>query len=144
MTISLIVELALSGLLLMTIGYCAVLERKLSALRKGQDGLKDTIANLNSAIVAAGESMRALKQTAAGAALSLDERMMRARAMIDELSILASSGERVADRIDRGTPMTLKNDAAPAKNGAMPAALANRLAALKPEARMPKAMGNVR
>ena len=51
MNISLIVELALSGLLLATIGYCAVLERRLSALRKGQDGLKDTIGALNSSIV---------------------------------------------------------------------------------------------
>ena len=85
MTLSLIVELALSGLLLATIGYCAVLERRLSALRKGQDGLKDTIGDLNSAIVNAGESMRALKAHAADAVETLDERLARARGSIDEL-----------------------------------------------------------
>ena len=35
-----------------------VLERKLTALRKGQDGLKDIIAELNGAITTAGTSMR--------------------------------------------------------------------------------------
>jgi phage shock protein A len=128
MTISVIVELMLSGLLLATIGYCAVLERRLSALRKGQDGLKETIGELNSAIVNAGASMRALKAHASDAAETLDERLARARGLIDELAMLTSAGERIADRIDR-------NAATPrvAANGTTPAVLAGRLNALKPE-----------
>ena len=116
MTLSLIVELALSGLLLATIGYCAVLERRLSALRKGQDGLKETIGDLNSAIVNAGASMRALKAHAADAADTLDERLSRARGLIDELAMLTSAGERIADRIDRtaATPRAAANGATPA------------------------------
>ncbi|MGD0144046.1 MAG: DUF6468 domain-containing protein [Rhizomicrobium sp.] len=128
MTVSLIVELALSGLLLATIGYCAVLERRLSALRKGQDGLKETIGDLNAAIVNAGVSMRALKATAAGAAENLDERLARARGLIDELSMLTSAGDRIADRIDRTAGASRAS-----ANGATPAILANRLEALRPE-----------
>ena len=45
--------------------------------------------------------MRALKATAAGAAETLDERLARARATIDELSLLTASGERIAERFDR-------------------------------------------
>ena len=128
MNLSIIVELLLSVLLLATICYCAVLERRLSALRKGQDGLKDTIGSLNVAIVAAGESMRALKASASGAAQTLDDRMTRARSMIDELSLLTSSGERIADRIDKSaTPK-------PTMNGPTPAILTSRLEALKPQA----------
>jgi hypothetical protein len=128
MTVSLIVELALSGLLLATIGYCAVLERRLSALRKGQDGLKETIGDLNAAIVNAGVSMRALKATAGGAAENLDERLARARGLIDELSMLTSAGDRIADRIDRTAGASRAS-----ANGATPAILANRLEALRPE-----------
>ena len=105
MNISLIVEIALTVLLAATVVYCAVLERKLSALRKGQDGLKETIGELNGAIVSAGASMRMLKVAASSAAENLDERMSRARGIIDELSLLTASGERIADRIERGTPM---------------------------------------
>lgn len=107
MNISLIVEIALTVLLAATLVYCAILERKLSALRKGQDGLKSTIGELNDAIVSAGASMRMLKTAAAGAAETLDERMGRARAIIDELSLLTASGERIAERIERGTPMKM-------------------------------------
>ncbi|MBS0273650.1 MAG: hypothetical protein JSR55_04450 [Proteobacteria bacterium] len=127
--LSLIVEIGLSMLLLATIVYCAILERKLSALRKGQDGLKDTIAKLNEAIVAAGSSMRMLKSAAAGAAEALDERIARGRGLADELSILTASGDRIAERMaDRG--------AAPRHNNvaAMPASLGARLEALKPQA----------
>ena len=127
MNISLIVELGLSALLLATIVYCAILERRLSALRKGQDGLKDTIAKLNEAIVAAGSSMRMLKSTAAGAAEALDERISRGRSLADELSILTSSGDRIAERMADRTPR--------ANNvSAMPASLAARMEALKPQA----------
>jgi len=129
MTISLIVELALSGLLLATIGYCALLERRLSALRKGQDGLKETIGELNSAIVNAGASMRALRAHAADAAENLDERLARARGLVDELAMLTSAGERIADRIDRTAATTQ-----PVANGTTPAVLASRLNALRPEA----------
>jgi hypothetical protein len=128
--ISLLVEIGLSVLLLATIVYCAVLERKLSALRKGQDGLKDTIAKLNEAIVAAGSSMRMLKSTAAGAAEALDERIARGRSIADELSILTASGDRIAERmLDRTTTTPKSSNVTP-----MPANLGARLEALKPQA----------
>lgn len=129
MNISLIVELGLSVLLLATIVYCAILERRLSALRKGQDGLKDTIGKLNEAIVAAGSSMRMLKSTAAGAAEALDERILRGRSIADELSILTASGDRIAERMaDRNVGPRASNVAQ------MPASLSARMEALKPQA----------
>ncbi|HEY5338703.1 MAG TPA: DUF6468 domain-containing protein [Rhizomicrobium sp.] len=127
MNISLIVEIVLSVLLTATLAYCMLLERRLSALRKGQDGLKDTIVHLNEAIVSAGSSMRMLKSAAAGAAEALDERIARGRGLADELSLIVSSGERIAERMDRGTPSS--RPAMP-----MPAALNARLEALKPSA----------
>jgi ABC-type transporter Mla subunit MlaD len=101
MNFGLIVELALTGLLAVTLIYCIVLERRLAAVRRGQEGLKSTIGELNTAITNAGASMRALKATASGAADTLDERLARARSIIDELSLLTASGERIAERFDR-------------------------------------------
>jgi len=129
MNVSLIVELVLIALLAMTLVTCIVLERKLSALRKGQDGLKQTIGELNGAIVSAGASMRTLKSAAAGAAETLDARLESARAMIDELSLMTASGERIAQRIAGGSPAKTM----------LPASLLGRLDALKPQS-----MGNLR
>jgi ABC-type transporter Mla subunit MlaD len=100
-TLSVAVELALIGLLAVTLVYCIVLERRLAAVRKGQDSIKSVIGELDSAITLAGASIRALKAAAGSAAETLDERMARARSAIDELSLLTASGERIAQRFDR-------------------------------------------
>jgi ABC-type transporter Mla subunit MlaD len=93
-------DLALSCLLALTLIYCIVLERRLAAVRKGQDGLKTHIGELNMAISGAGASLRALKTAAGEAAQTLDERLKRARLHIDELSLITASGERIAQRIE--------------------------------------------
>lgn len=104
MSLSLIVEIALTALLAATVIYCAILERKLAGLRSGQDGLKKTISELNAAIVSAGASMRMLKTAAATAGEDLDAHVTRGRSLSDELSLLLASGERIAERIERGLP----------------------------------------
>ena len=102
MNLTLSVELTLIALLAATLIYCILLERKLSALRDGQDGLKETIGELNGAIAAAGSSMRALKAAANETSTTLDEKLTRAASLIDELSVITSSGERIAERIANG------------------------------------------
>ena len=103
MTISFVLELTLTGLLAATLVYCVLLERRLAAVRKGQEGLKTMIGELDAAISGAGASLRALKAAASSAADTLDERLKRARALADELALLSSSGERIAERFDRTT-----------------------------------------
>jgi len=93
-------ELGLEFLLALTLVYCVILERRLASVRKGQEGLKKTIGELNMAIAGAGASLRALKSTAGEAAHTLDERLKRARLHIDELSVLTASGERIAQRME--------------------------------------------
>ncbi|MEO7054513.1 MAG: DUF6468 domain-containing protein [Rhizomicrobium sp.] len=102
MTMTFYVEVALEILLAATLGYCVLLERRLAAVRKGQEGLSRTIGELNMAISGAGASLRALKSAAGEAAGTLDDRLKRARLHIDELAVLTGSAERIADRIERG------------------------------------------
>src|SRR4051794_923245 len=93
-------ELSLEFLLALTLVYCVILERRLAAVRKGQEGLKRHIGELNMAIAGASASLRALKSAAGEAAQTLDERLKRARLHIDELSVLTTSGERIAQRME--------------------------------------------
>jgi hypothetical protein len=93
-------ELGLEVLLALTLCYCVILERRLAAVRRGQEGLSRTIGELNMAISGAGASLRALKAAAGEAAQTLDERLKRARLHIDELSVLTASGERIAQRME--------------------------------------------
>ena len=100
-TLSLAIELALSALLVATLFYCALLERRLKAVRKGQEGLNATIAALNSSLATAGASLRALQAAAGTVGETLDRKLSTARSTIDELSLLAASGERIASRMER-------------------------------------------
>jgi hypothetical protein len=99
-TLTFYLELGLEVLLALTLAYCVILERRLAAVRKGQEGLKRHIGELNMAIAGAGASLRALKSAAGEAAQTLDERLKRARLHIDELSVLTVSGERIAQRME--------------------------------------------
>ena len=100
MTVTFFVEVTLEILLAATLCYCILLERRLAAVSKGQEGLSRTIGELNMAIAGAGASLRALKAAAGEAAQTLDEWLKRARLHIDELSVLTASGERIADRME--------------------------------------------
>ncbi len=132
-SLSMAVELLLSGLLALTLLTCIVLERRLAAVRKGQDGLKKMIGELNGAIAGAGASLRALKSAAADAAETLDDRMKRARAISDELALLSNSGERIAQRYDRAVPPSpARGNANNGGGQALPSgSVMNRLSSLK-------------
>lgn len=120
--LTLVVELVLIVLLSATLGYCVLLERRLSAMRKGQDALKGTIGQLNTAISSAGNSLIQLRAAASGAAVTLDERLGLARKLIDELSVLTASGERIAERFDRATdsrPRIVRSAPQPVSGGIM-------------------------
>ena len=115
MTLTFLVEVTLEALLAVTLCYCIVLERRLAAVKKGQDGLSRTIGELNMAIAGAGASLRALKSAAGEAAQTLDERLKRARLHIDELSVLSASGERIAARMEGAIRPGSADIAAPAR-----------------------------
>ena len=102
MTLAFVLELALTVLLAATLVYCIVLERRLAAVRKGQEGLKRMIGELNAAISGAGASLRALKggcRECRGNAGRTSQ--ARPAALADELALLTASGERIAERFDR-------------------------------------------
>jgi hypothetical protein len=100
-TLSLAIELALSALLVATLIYCALLERRLRAVHQGQENLKSTIGDLNASLATAGASLRALQAAAGSVGETLDRKLSVARATIDELSLLTASGERIASRMER-------------------------------------------
>lgn len=101
MNLTFALEVVLSLLLAVTLAYCIVLERRLSAVQKGQKELGNTVRALNTAITSAGAALSALKAASGDATAELNARVREARALADELSVLTSSGERIAERMDQ-------------------------------------------
>ena len=114
--VSLIVEITLAALLAATLFCCVRLERRLRNLRQDQDSLSATVRALNGAIGAAQNSLVGLRAAAHEADETLGRKVTSARGLADELSLLNSAGERIANRME--TARLARTETAPR---AMPA-----------------------
>jgi ABC-type transporter Mla subunit MlaD len=99
--LTLVFESGLCILLAATLIYCVVLERRLKAVRQGQEGLNAMIGDLNASLATAGASLRALQTAAGTVGEQLDKKLAGARAAIDELGLVTASAERIAQRMER-------------------------------------------
>lgn len=99
MLTELILEGLVATLLAVTVGYCFVLNRRLSTLRNGQDGLLEVVRSLNVATEQARASVRELHETGETVGERLSEKVAKARLIADELSLIVESGNNLADRL---------------------------------------------
>lgn len=105
-------SLAFEGLICVLLLAAAVMcwrvDRRLRALRNGQDGLKDTISQLNDAVDRARASLAALDRASKDQGASLKAEVDAARRLADELRFLSDEGEaraeRAASRTRRAAP----------------------------------------
>ena len=97
----LMIESLVALLLLLTIGYCAILNRRLKRLKADEMSLKATISELITATEIAERAVAGLKITAHECEGTLGERLLAAARCCEELSRQTKSGEIVLDRIAR-------------------------------------------
>ncbi len=102
MAIGLILESLVALLLMITVVYCFQLDRRLRALRNGQDGLKDLIKGLGEATGRAQLSVAQLKIAGDAAGRELRDTVTKARELADELSLMVEAGNNIADRLEGG------------------------------------------
>jgi len=100
---SLILEGVLAALILAAIGYCAMLEQRLRALKRDQTSLNGTVRSVNGAIAAARAHIAALKGSSGQTIETLTVSVATARAMADELTLLIEVGKGTAERIQEST-----------------------------------------
>lgn len=85
-------------LLLAAAVMCWRVDRRLRALRDGQDGLKGTIGQLNDAVDRARASLSALDRASKDQGAALKSEVDAARRLADELRFLTDEGEARAQR----------------------------------------------
>jgi hypothetical protein len=93
--------LGLEGLLAVLLAaclfYCWRLERKLTAFRNGQDGIRVAARELLESVAAAEEAVRSLKQTAQEAGRDLQGRIETAKQISDRLGLALGRVRSAAD-----------------------------------------------
>lgn len=127
---SMLVDLVAIALLGATVFYCVLLDRRLRAMRDGQDGLKDTIHTLNEACDRAAMSVRNLAGATEQVDDELERRLERARALADELGMILESGNNLADRLSGASTDAVRRASAPVELRSNPAMETPRRAAL--------------
>lgn len=99
MSVGLMIELLVAFLLVLTIGYCVTLNRRLKRLRNDEEALRATIAELITATEIAERAILGLKATAGEADKTLAQRLMEAERLSSELQYYVSQGDGVVGRL---------------------------------------------
>ncbi|KZM47647.1 DUF6468 domain-containing protein [Labrenzia sp. OB1] len=97
--LGMIIEGMVAVLLLITIGYCWMLNRRLQRLRADEQVLRATISELMTATEIAERAILGLKTTAADADKTLGTRLKQAETMSHNLADQLGEGEKVFNRI---------------------------------------------
>ncbi len=134
-----IIESLVAGLLLLTIGYCVVLNHRLKRLKSDEHALRVTISELMTATEIAERAVAGLKATADEYEDTLGERIKAAERICADLNRQVKAGELLVSRVSRIVVAARSPEAAPAPapapGGADPKALAAAAKAFAERAR---------
>ena len=97
----LIVETLVAALLLLTIGYCMLLNKRLKRLKADEQSLKATIGELITATEIAERAIGGLKMTVRDCDQNLGTQLAMANEMSDRLKKQTLVGEEVLHRLSR-------------------------------------------
>ena len=97
----LVIECLVAILLLLTIGYCVLLNRRLARLRADEGSFKATIAEIVSATASAERAIAGLKMTVRDCDNTLGERLRASDAVSESLADELSRGEQLLSRVAR-------------------------------------------
>jgi len=100
-TFGLVIESFVAILLLLTIGYCFVLNRQLRRLKADESALKATISELVTATSLAERAIAGLKITVHECDQGLGERLRQAERLSGEMERQFSAGETLVNRLSR-------------------------------------------
>ncbi len=127
MEFSLIIDALIVVLLVATIAYAAVLNRKLGVLRDGKSEMEALIVSFSESTERAGSGVEALKREAGRSGEALQGKVEAARGLVDDLGFLIESGTRLAERLDGGVAAARVRPAAGQDVDPAPAARAQGL-----------------
>jgi hypothetical protein len=97
----LMIESLVAILLLLTIGYCVILNSRLKRLKADEQALKGTIAELITATEIAGRAVAGLKATAQECDGTLGERMRAAERLAEGMARQLKAGELLLSELVR-------------------------------------------
>jgi hypothetical protein len=119
MTLETILNLIVIVLLVPTIVYAVILNRRLTALRTSRDELAKVVGSFNDATLRAEAGIPKLKKATTEANLALKDRVEKAQTLRDDLAFMIERAEELATRLE-GAVRTACSEALPMPGVAAP------------------------
>ncbi len=95
----LVLDIIIAGLLIATIIYCMILDRRIRSFKLEQSSLAGVIGDLNNATQSAEVAVAGLKMTSQAAEGDLGGKLNRARSLSDELAFMVETGNNIASKL---------------------------------------------
>src|SRR5579862_717761 len=128
MTTQTILDIVVILLLVPTIVYAGILNRRLGALRRSRDELARIVASFNDATLRAEAGIPKLKKATTEANQTLKERVDKAQTLRDDLAFMVQRAEELANRLEAGV-RAARQDQMPANAAVGPTTFASTPAA---------------
>ena len=100
-SLPLLIETLVAILLLLTIGYCILLNRRLQRLKSDEQSLKATISELITVTEIAERAVAGLKLTVRDCDKTLGERLRTAERFVADIDRQVTAGEQVLQRLSQ-------------------------------------------
>jgi chromosome segregation ATPase len=100
MTMTVLLDLVVAGLLIAAIAYCVMLNRRLAALRADRAELDQTVRTLADVSMRAENGIGRLKETAEQVGRQLQEKVERAETLRDDLTYMVDRAGSLADKLE--------------------------------------------
>ena len=97
--LSIWIDAVVAVLLVATIGYSMLLNKRLTAVRSDRDKFEDLVRNLNTASQRAEAAVASLRGSTDDAARRIEKRIDEARALSDDLVYMIERGGTIADKL---------------------------------------------
>lgn len=98
--ISLLLNLLIVGLLMATISYCWVLNKRIKILQDGKSELANLLQYFDEATTRASESIVALQSASKKIGENIQTRIDKVTYLMDDLAFMVEKGNRLADQLD--------------------------------------------
>lgn len=95
-----VLDLAIILLLILTIIYAVILNRRLTMLRRSRDELAKVVSSFNEATMRAEAGIPKLKKATIEANTALHDRVEKAHTLRDDLAFMIERAEEMADRLE--------------------------------------------
>lgn len=109
--LGIVIELMVVGLLVVTIGYCVMLDRRLRAVRQDEQIMRKTVVELGAATERAERAIDSLRHTLGDCDRTLAERLRVAERYTADLEDQIRTGDDILSRISRIVSTTAETPA---------------------------------